>query len=147
MWNTWEKGGPWNNYTIFEGPVHDMRSLIPSPCWIESVNIIFFFHQWNILIFCIIKGNWGCKEGKLMARTSTLDSTYISLKSWQGKWYTVCWSTLWQYTHPDSYDRLRRSRITQYCCGYSKLEYLWRHYEGTLRRYCDRRYRACSSCR
>ena len=28
MSNTWEKGEPWNNSTIFEGPVHDMRPHI-----------------------------------------------------------------------------------------------------------------------
>ena len=27
-------------------------------------------------------------------------------------------------THPNSSDRLHRSHVTQYCCGYCKLEYL-----------------------
>ena len=36
MSHTWEKGEPWNNSTIFEGPVHDMR-----PCWkLELTEIV-----------------------------------------------------------------------------------------------------------
>ena len=35
-------------------------------------------------------------------------------------------------TYPDSCDRLRRSHIMQYRCGYCKLKYLWGFYEGTL---------------
>ena len=37
-----------------------------------------------------------------------------------------------KYTHPDSSDRLRRSHITQCCCGYCKLQYRWGYYKGTL---------------
>ena len=32
----------------------------------------------------------------------------------------------------DSYDRLRKSHITQNCCGYHKLEYLDGYYKGSL---------------
>ena len=50
-----------------------------------------------------------------------------------------------QHTQPDSCDQLRRSHMTQYRWGYSKLEYRWGHFEGTLQllwRECC----ACSSC-
>ena len=35
-------------------------------------------------------------------------------------------------THPNSSDRLCRSHIMYYRCGYCMLEYLWGYYEGTL---------------
>ena len=44
----------------------------------------------------------------------------------------ICISYLPVTTHRDSSDRLLRSHIMQYRCGYCKLEYLWRYYEGTL---------------
>ena len=54
-----------------------------------------------------------------LAKSWTLSQLYYQ--------YSACTGT-----HPNSCDQLRRLHVTQYHCGYCKLEYVWGYYEGTL---------------
>ena len=44
------------------------------------------------------------------------------------------------HTHPDCSDWLRRSHITQYCCGNCKMAHLWGYHEDTVSLLWPRRY-------
>ena len=73
---------------------------------------------------------------------------FLSRPQYSERQYLFCYIFA-DTTHPDSFDQLHRSHITQYRCGYCKPQY----HKGTMRvlwHYCDRRLRSyCthSSCK
>ena len=94
--------------------VYSSPQLQSLPFWCAASHLVNynFFSAWN---WHLIYQNWS----RHLNFTIEMDQKFL-LPSFL--FFKVTNSSNW----------LHRSHVTQYCCGYYKLEYLWRYYEGTL---------------